>query len=130
MRGTHCQCEQGGRRVPIRAGGFARPWAVSGHGMERFPRPFSPCLFFIFIFLFFFCRSCKTPPNNSKQLLNFCKIFSPICLNYRERFDSSNSQNFGKLHIVGVLHQLLGLFIGPSSAQGGNDDRSYSRRHS
>jgi hypothetical protein len=25
---------------------------------------------------------------------------------------------------------LLGLFIGPSSAQGGNDDRSYSRRPS
>jgi hypothetical protein len=81
-------------RIPVRDAGDAGPWADSGRGLKRSPRPFLIFLFFFFFFCFSFVIFAKQFQIDFKQLfLTFVNHF-PCLLHFREMFESHNSQRF------------------------------------
>jgi hypothetical protein len=94
--GPPCQRSKEKGRVPVRDAGDAGPWADSGRGLKRSPRPFSHFpIYFSFLFLFcFLCNFAKQFQIDFKQLfLTFVNHF-PCLLHFREMFESHNSQGF------------------------------------
>jgi hypothetical protein len=57
MGGSRYQQEKERERLPVRDAGDAGPWANSGRGLKRSPRPFSPFPFY-FLFSFFLIFLC------------------------------------------------------------------------
>jgi hypothetical protein len=75
--GPACQRRKEKEGIPVRDAGDAGPWAYSGRGLKRSPRPFLIFLFiFSFHFLFFLSNFAKQFQIDFKQLfLDFCESF-------------------------------------------------------